>query len=236
MRTCYLYDYHNHLPIAECSNVATSSNFAYTSFEAEGQGYWHFIGTTAWDSTAPTGLKSYDLNQSEINYVGSLLEGMDYFVTYWSNGKGSDFVNGSPGTRLFSKNGWSLYQHKVPSGTESVTVSGTAYIDELRLYPANSALKTYCYLPEIGMISTADANNTYLRYIYDGYDRLYQVKDWDGNIIKKMEYAYGAAIQPCANTASNWQATGNTRCAKNNVVNNANTGYREREELDSVNA
>jgi hypothetical protein len=57
----------------------------------------------------------------------------------------------------------------------------------------------------------------------------------DRNILKQYEYKYGADITPCANTAPDWQATGNYRCQKNNQVNNNNTGIKEREEVDKNN-
>ncbi|MBK9381715.1 MAG: hypothetical protein IPN39_10335 [Chitinophagaceae bacterium] len=54
----------------------------------------------------------------------------------------------------------------------------------------------------------------------------------DRNILKQFEYKFGTDLTGCNNSTPDWQMTGNYRCAKNNMVNNNNTGIKEREEMD----
>src|SRR5258708_30842417 len=84
---------------------------------------------------------------------------------------------------------WTYFEHKV-TGVTSVNLSGTATIDELRLYPAVAQMKTYCYAPLVGITHACDADNKISYYFYDGLNRLKWVKDQDGNIIKTYQYHY----------------------------------------------
>lgn len=62
------------------------------------------------------------------------------------------------------------------------------YIDELRLYPANAAMKTYTYNKMIGVSSTCDEHNMIDKYEYDDLGRLILIRDEKGNIVKKINY------------------------------------------------
>lgn len=223
----YIWDYQKNLPVAQITN-ASSENTAYTSFETDVSGGWTYSGIPATDATAPTGNKVYNL-ASPISIAG-LNSATSYIITYWAK-DGSVSVQGIAGTAVISKNGWTLFRHAASSYTQ-LTISGSGLIDELRLYPTGATMKTFTYLPSVGVSSTADENNYLLKYEYDGFNRLSRIRNWDRNIIKQYSYIYGSAIAPCANTLASWQPTGVIRCAKNNPVNNNNTGYEEREEKD----
>jgi hypothetical protein len=56
------------------------------------------------------------------------------------------------------------YEYDVAQGAASVTVSGTATIDELRLYPKSSRMRTITYDPLIGKTSECDENNRITYY------------------------------------------------------------------------
>jgi hypothetical protein len=184
----YIWDYNNAYPVAECINT-DSASVAYTSFEADGKGGWTFSGVTSIHPAALTGLKGYGLSGGSISKSG-LLSGKSYFVTYWKrDSAGSVSVNGGGGTNLLTRNGWVLYSHTI-SGVTSLTISGTAYIDELRLYPGGAMMKTYTYTPLVGVISECDANNRITYYEYDDFNRLRRIKDQDKNVIKVVDYQY----------------------------------------------
>jgi hypothetical protein len=85
--------------------------------------------------------------------------------------------------------GWTYYEHKI-TGQSSVTISGTGYIDELRLYPATAQMTTYTYLPSVGLSSQCDADNRVTYYQYDGFNRLKVLLDQDHNIIKTYQYHF----------------------------------------------
>jgi len=69
-----------------------------------------------------------------------------------------------------------------------LTVSGIGYIDELRFFPKEAQMTTYIYDPEIGLKCTLDVNSKPLYYEYDNMQRLKQIRDHNGNIIKAYKY------------------------------------------------
>lgn len=179
----YIWDYNNQYPVAEVIN-ADSSSVAYTSFESDGKGDWSYSGLVN-SSYKLTGDKSYLLSGGSITKSG-LTSGV-YIVSYW--GQGSVLVNGSGPTRTGKTIGnWTYYEHELT--TTGVTVSGSTYIDELRLYPKGAMMKTYTYKPLVGITSQCDATNRILYYYYDGFNRLQTIRDEDGKVVKHVDYQY----------------------------------------------
>ena len=182
-----LWDYNNIYPIAQVKN-AILSNIAYTSFEADGNGGWTIGSPTRNTSNGITGSTSYVLSNGNIVKSG-LTTGKQYIVSYWAIG-GPATVNGVGATTGLTKKGWTFYQHLLPNTTATVTVSGTATIDELRLFPIDAQMTTYTYQPLIGMINNCSVNNQITYYEYDNLQRLKLIRDQDGNIIKTIDYYY----------------------------------------------
>jgi hypothetical protein len=211
----YLWDYQNNYAIAECTN-ADNTNIAYTSFEADGKGNWNYPGATTTDPVAITGKKDYNLGGGDIARSG-LSTTSTYVVSYWSK-NGAQNVNGSSSTTGRTINGWTYYEHKVvnPSGG-TITISGTALIDELRLFPQNALMTTYTYDPLIGISSQCDANNRISYYEYDGLNRLVLIRDQDRNVIKKICYNYAGQPENCS-------AYGNVQKSGNFTRNNCSAG------------
>ena len=188
--TGILWDYSNDLPIAQIKNAAGTA--LYTSFEADGKGGWVFSGTPVTDPTAPTGSLVYPLSAGSITSP-TLTSGMAYVLSCWSKGGPATVTpyGGSPitGTLLNTNNAWSYYEYQVPAGTTTVTVSSSsgAIIDELRLYPAAGQMITYAYDPS-GLRSISDTKGANSYFDYDFAQRLKNVKDWQGNIVKNFGY------------------------------------------------
>ncbi|MBS1600821.1 MAG: hypothetical protein JST75_21555 [Bacteroidetes bacterium] len=186
MNHAYLWDYNNSLMIAEVSNAATTE-IAYTSFEADGLGGWTLADATR-TSLGVTGSQSYTISTGKTISKSGLTSGKNYIVSYWSK-NGAITVNGVAAVTGPTKNGWTYYEHLLPTTTTSVSITATsANIDELRLYPSTSLMTTYTYVPVIGITSTCSTNNTIQYYVYDALGRLKQIVDQDGNIIKTIEY------------------------------------------------
>ena len=61
---------------------------------------------------------------------------------------------------------------------------------QLRTGLPNAQITTYTYDPGIGIISQTDPNGLITTYEYGNLNRLYQVKDHDGNVIQQYEYHY----------------------------------------------
>lgn len=179
-------DYDQQYAVAKVSN-ASQADIAYTSFETSNGGNWT-VGSTQRDLTDKlTGKKSYNLSNGNVSKSG-LSTGQNYLVTVWVKSGASVSINSvAVSNPLATQNGWSLYSKNL-TGISSVTVSGSGLIDELRLHPKDANMMTYAYEPLIGLISTADANNTVIYNEYDKLNRVKVIRDKDKNIIKRFDY------------------------------------------------
>lgn len=184
-RTAVIWDYGLKVPVAEVTN-AVIADVAYTSFEADGKGNWTYAGSPVADITAVTGRRSYLLGNGAVTANG-LNAGRYYIVSYWSK-SGSAMVNNSSGSAGATIGDWTYFEHKIQPSMGSITVSGSAQIDELRLFPENALMKTYTCDPHIGITSSCSAQNIITYYEYDAAGRLMFTKDANGNITQSHEY------------------------------------------------
>jgi YD repeat-containing protein len=184
----YIWDYNSSLPVAEVAN-ADNLSIAYSSFEADGKGNWTYSGTPSSTGGAITGSQSYLLSSGSIT-KSALTAANKYIISYWSKGTVS-ITGGTISSTLNGKsiNGWQ-YHEVIITGATSISISGSVYIDELRLYPYDAQMTTYTYQPLIGLTSHCGTDNRIQYYEYDGLGRLQDIKDADGNIIKTFEYHY----------------------------------------------
>jgi YD repeat-containing protein len=180
----YIWDYNSSLPVAQCTN-ADVTDIAYTSFEGNTYGNWS-VGSTAGITTPGiTGDKSYNLGAGNLVRSG-LQSGQQYIVSYWAKTGTVNVSNTSTTRQGTTINGWT-YTERVISSTTTVTISGTAIIDEVRLYPAGAQMMSYTYTPLAGMTSQVDADSKITYYEYDKLGRLVRVKDQDGRILKQHD-------------------------------------------------
>ncbi|AWX44803.1 hypothetical protein HME9304_01808 [Flagellimonas maritima] len=63
-------------------------------------------------------------------------------------------------------------------------------LENLRSLLSNSMVTTYTYDPLIGMTSITDSRGYTTSYIYDGQNRLKEVRDQDNNLLKEYRYNY----------------------------------------------
>ena len=188
-----IWDNQYSFPLAQVDNAAYG-DIAYCSFETAEMGNWLLSDTVTNGNYGFTGSRSYDLTSSK-TITASATGSQPYIVSYWSRGGGLTVK--SNGTIIAVKssgptrNQWTYYEHLLPAGTTSVSVtSASATIDELRLYPSTAQMTTYTYKPLVGMTSQCDVNNRVIYYEYDNFIRLKDIKDQDGNILKTMDYHY----------------------------------------------
>jgi hypothetical protein len=217
VKQSYLWDYNNLHPVAEVTG-ASQNEIAYTSFEADGNGGWSGITAIAFSVNGSiTGERAYTQNNFSLSKSG-LNAGGTYIVSYWSK-NGSYSVNGATINSIRTTNGWSYFQHTVvnPAGGV-ITVTGSGTIDELRLYPLNSFMKTYTYEPLTGLSSQCDVNNRIVYYLYDDAGRLLLIKDDAGYILKKNCYNYNGQSGNCT-------IYGNALQNANYTRNNCTAGY-----------
>jgi hypothetical protein len=230
-----LWDYNGNYLIAEVKNAAYD-DVSYSSFEGTytgNAGNWVLVNnSTTPDITAPTGKNCYLISPANTLSKPGLSAAKSYIVSYWSK-SGSYTVTGSI-TTLTGKtlNGWTYYEHQVIN-TATVSISGSGYIDEVRLYPKAAQMSTYTYLPLTGLQSQCDVRSTILYYEYDPYSRLSVIRDEKRNVLKKICYNYAGQTEnctTCTNFTPNWQNTATAlRCQQGS---SGNTGYQEQEQKD----
>ncbi|HEV7332738.1 MAG TPA: hypothetical protein VGN63_16990 [Flavisolibacter sp.] len=111
---------------------------------------------------------------------------------------------------------------------------GTVWFDDIRLHPKKAMMTTYTYDPLVGMTSQTDPNNRTTYYDYDGFGRLFLVRDHDKNILKKYCYNYQGQQEDCSagctTITANWVNVGSPYCQTSNGVN---TGYQLQNQLDN---
>jgi hypothetical protein len=196
----YIWGYNNLYPIAQAVN-SSLSNIAYTSFEdfSNNSGNWTLSSTTRVSGSGVTGNQCYNLSGSSVVMSPTLNSSITYVVSYWTTGSSPLTISGTvSGFPIQGKtiNGWTYYEDQI-TGVTSFTLSGSAYIDELRLYPNTALMTTYSYTPLVGKTSECDASNKITYYQYDPYNRLDIVLDQDHNIIKKYCYDYAGQPSNC---------------------------------------
>lgn len=99
-------------------------------------------------------------------------------------------------------NGWSYYEGTivgngealriyVPFSTSGVSVSRQTYIDELRLYPASSAMSSFVRDPYSGQVlSICDQSSNIKHFELDGFGRLETVRDEFRYIEQFIQYKF----------------------------------------------
>jgi len=186
----FIWDYDSQYPIAEVIN-ATVDDIAFTSFEADGTGNWTIPSATR-NNEARTGMRCYDIVHGSISKNG-LVQGSIYTVSFWAKTNSNILVNStsaSPSGPVI--NDWQYYDIKIAASSTvtSIVISGTGYIDELRLAPFNALMTTYTYEPSVGVRSVTDPNGQTIFYEYDALQRLRLIRDSKLNPVKTYTYHY----------------------------------------------
>jgi len=204
-----LWGYENQLPVAKVSNANntssvndpngryTSADVAYTSFETSDAGNWTFTGTPVSDVSGPSGKKVYSLATGNITKTNGTPSTTKYILSYWYKYGASVTVTGGTVSAAVVKNTygeWSYAEREVSAVSGTVTVSGTGYIDELRFHPYESQMTTYTYEPQIGISAVFDPKGKLQFYEYDSKQRLKNIKDQDGNIVKSYQYQEASGL------------------------------------------
>lgn len=193
-----LWGYNNQYPIAKINNSnlilnGVSADVAYTSFETKDNGNWNYSGSAIADATSPSGKMAYSLSSGSITKGNSTVAGK-YILSYWC--KTGAIVNVSGGTAgaaviKNTKGNWSLIEREVTNITGTLTISGTGNIDELRFHPYEAQMTTYLYEPLIGLTCVIDTKGNIQYYEYDNSQRLKNIRDQKGNIVKSYRYNMG---------------------------------------------
>ncbi|WP_179415942.1 hypothetical protein HDF19_06085 [Mucilaginibacter sp. E4BP6] len=164
----YQWGYNEQYPVAQVAN-AKSNDIFYDGFE-EGDG-------TSTAGNAHTGHFSY-MGTTAYTKALSSLSGGSYILCYW--------------VKSVTTGAWSQVSTILSGlGTSyTITIPAGNQIDDVRFYPSSAQMTTYTYDPLVGMTSSIDTKGERIYYEYDGFQRLINIKDKDGNIIKHMSYHY----------------------------------------------
>jgi YD repeat-containing protein len=145
---------------------ALPSEIFYTSFEESG---------TPGNSTIPAGAGRKYNSGGSYTIPFTPVPGKTYKVSY----------------RYYSDGQW---HSKV---TDFVaTINDGEHLDEVRVYPVGTQLKTYTYDPVVGMLSSTDPNGRITQLEYDAVGRLKLIRDDQGMILKTYQYNYVNKTQP----------------------------------------
>jgi YD repeat-containing protein len=97
----------------------------------------------------------------------------DYVISYWYRSGGN----------------WMYKAPQAYTGSSFTFTGGDAY-DDIRIYPKDAQMTTYTYDASVGMTSQTDAKGETTYYEYDSFQRLLNIKDQNGNILKSYQYNY----------------------------------------------
>jgi hypothetical protein len=201
INSCALWGYGGKLTIAAIKNIDTSKQAAFTSFEKEASGNWHYNESAVVATDYFTGSRSINIGTSNGIYLlaptntlalpagppSAAITG-SYIVSYWHK-NGSVLVNGNgPDLTGITANGWTYCEHYLTGAITTLSFTGTGLLDELRLYPLGTLMNTYTYKPLVGVTSMNDETNNLIFYEYDGIGRLKFEKDVFGKILKSYDY------------------------------------------------
>jgi hypothetical protein len=198
-----IYDYNDKYVVATTVNAdPVLDRPAYSSFETYAFGGWQLAGSgpVYISNSGVTGSRAFNLASNTFSAT-ALNTAKPYIVSFWANNSNVVVTGGATLSKSAPTiNGFTYYEYDIAQGNSSVSVSGNAYIDELRIHPRMSRMSTVTYDPLIGKTSECDENSRITYYEYDNLGRLRFIKDENRNIAKMYEYNTVAKQNGCPGT------------------------------------
>ncbi|MFN6378885.1 MAG: DUF6443 domain-containing protein [Flavobacteriales bacterium] len=217
-----LRDYPDDKVVATVVN-AEIEQCAFTSFETSTGNGWNYSSSscmiqsiTHLDFQLPksyTGNKYFVFNNNNVTSQ-SMMAGR-YKLSFWT-------ISSTPLNITISNNAnllnsfvnlsnnhpyWKYNEYEINSASEFiVTISGLngSLIDELRLVPYESQIKTECFNTDGTVISTCDENSVVRLFTYDSWKRVEWILDQKLQVISKSEYHFQDPSNP---NDHNWSKT-----------------------------
>lgn len=205
-RIANIYGYQNKFITASIINAdPIKDKPLYTSFEMgeELLGGWRQNGNTiASNGNSVTGKMFFSLQENNNSLSADTLNvDKKYRLSFWATNSSltvsAATILTPVATSQTAVNGYTYYEYEVPEGNSQLMITGTADIDELRLYPKNARMRTSVYEDLLGKISECDENNMITHYEYDNLGRVLNIKNGQGAILKMYEYNTASKASVC---------------------------------------
>lgn len=182
----YLLDYDGQMQVATIVNMQITEPLAYNSFETTESHGFQFAGTTN-TGTCITGSKYYGLTPSQPITSNFTALTKPCILSFWAT-TAVAVTNATQTKSAPVRKGYTYYEYEVNTGVNSISISGTAGIDEVRFLPKAARMSTVTYDPVIGKTSECDAANHFVAFEYDARGRLKLVRNDKDEIVKMYEY------------------------------------------------
>lgn len=201
-----LYDHDKQFVVATGINInadpTTNERIAYSSFETtSGSGGWD-LSKASTTGTAITGTKYFALSGGSISTTGTSFP-TQYLMklTLWASTSSISISGISSGSTPVktgpTRRGFTYYEYDIQPAGGKITITGSANLDEVRLYPAKGRMVTNAYDPLLGKIAECDQNNRVTYFEYDTKGRLKIVRDDQAQIVKMYEYNDKQNMEKC---------------------------------------
>ncbi|MEP2511803.1 MAG: BACON domain-containing carbohydrate-binding protein, partial [Reichenbachiella sp.] len=133
---------------------------------------------------------AFDLNNGRI--TSPTIQGSKEFrLSYWYKDGTVSISSLSGNTLLASRtlDGWTYEEREISRASDGVIyITGSASIDELKLYPSGAEMTTSIVDPIFGTASETDVNNNTIFYTYDAAGRLSMIRDQNLDVITAKQY------------------------------------------------
>lgn len=201
--TTVFRDYPEGRIVAKVTN-GTFRECAYTSFETASTGGWNYnvagctqiLGSVMGISFehGKTGSRFYNLSAGPITRQIGL---GTYVLSFWAPSSAAapsvtwGQLASSPITDGPDAEFWRYFEYHIGNPNQllqTLTISGSGSIDELRLYPIDATMETTSFNPDGTVRSKCDINNRVTTYIYDTWKRLEWTLDDNWKILTHHEY------------------------------------------------
>jgi YD repeat-containing protein len=200
--TLYLWDKVSNLLLASIQNCDDLTRVGYLSFDSPGHGFVSDGGVSAGGFTGNNGC-TLSNGTMATTVVSQALKPGRYIIEFWRSESvgGSATVVTRQGTTTTpvmlaasTEGSWRRYRGVVnmaalPAGsTFTIELSGTAKVDDVRLYPAEAIMMTYAHKRFVGVRSVTDGAGKTTLYTYDNNGRLSMQADDAGNAQQYFQY------------------------------------------------
>ena len=193
-KTSYIWDQVFDKIAVEITN-ADSNDFVYSSFEP-GLSYRinDIANAVEFNENAKTGQWILNLGQSNLQFN---LKPNTYILSFWFKGPPDQIQLNLPNAVLVSRSikepdltEWAFYEGIIQvNQATALSLYGDLQIDEFKVHPLSSSMKTNIYTAE-GLQSATLPDHSITYYDYDAFGQVSIISDTEGNLLKSTQTTY----------------------------------------------